>query len=172
MDGNYAQRSSRRRPRTVTAVPQSHETDVSIRPATVDDATALARLRWEWAGGAGDFAAFADDFRTWMRACQRSHTAFLAERDGTAVGMAWLAVVERVPEAGALRRRGGDLQTMYVTADLRGCGVGRRLVEAVVAAARADGLAHLQVRSGRRALGFYRCLGFDDTGHVLVRSVA
>jgi hypothetical protein len=41
-------------------VPQSYEPDVSIRAATADDGPALARLRWEWAVGTGEFQDFAD----------------------------------------------------------------------------------------------------------------
>jgi GNAT superfamily N-acetyltransferase len=142
-----------------------------VRPATGKDAVALAELRWAWAAEAGDpkcsKSSFRQAFLAWADASAAHHLPFLAEVRGDAVGMAWLALVERVPEPAAVCRVGGDLQSVYVIPGLRGRGIGAHLIGAVIAAAAERGLEHLTVRAGRRSFGLYERLGFTHNGRVL-----
>jgi len=58
----------------------------------------------------------------------------------------------------------GELKRMYVSPDVRGKGVGRRLVAALEAEARALGARRLVLETGTRqtaALALYRATGFD-----------
>ena len=67
---------------------------------------------------------------------------------------------------GAVRRLDAgtaELKRMYVVPELRGKGLGRRLVDALEAEARALGLRHLVLETGTRqlaAMALYRALGF------------
>ncbi|WP_420125925.1 GNAT family N-acetyltransferase [Longimicrobium sp.] len=87
---------------------------------------------------------------------QPGRGAFLVvHRDGTPLG------------CGALRRlddETGELKRMYVAPAARGLGLGRRLVDALEAEARALGLRRLVLETGTRqeaAIALYRATGFD-----------
>ena len=58
----------------------------------------------------GDFAA---ELAAWWAAAGSRHEAFLAERAGVATGMAWLAMLERVPGPESFVRRAGVVQSVY-----------------------------------------------------------
>jgi ribosomal protein S18 acetylase RimI-like enzyme len=78
--------------------------------------------------------------------------------DGVLVGLCGLRL-----GAGAKQRHKAHLFSMYVEAAHRSSGLAQRLVEAVIAAARADGAAmlHLSVTVGNTAAqSFYRRMGF------------
>jgi GNAT superfamily N-acetyltransferase len=81
--------------------------------------------------------------------------------------MAWLAVLERVPEPARPRRVGGDLQSVYVLPEWRGRGVGGLLIQAVIAAAGAADTEHLTVRSGRLSVPLHRRHGFGNAERSL-----
>jgi GNAT superfamily N-acetyltransferase len=102
-----------------------------------------------------------------MRAHAATHLPFLAEVGEQVVGMAWLALLPRVPDAALPHRAGGDLQSVFVVPHLRGQGVGRKLVGAVAREAARLGLLHLTVRTGPNPPGFYVRLGFVVNGETL-----
>jgi ribosomal protein S18 acetylase RimI-like enzyme len=142
--------------------------DVRVRAATGDDAGALARLRFQWRSverteRGDDPQGFERAFTEWMHEHEHTHLAFLAVRDTIAIGMAWLAVVDRIPGPEHFTRRSGYLQSVYVVPEARDHGVGARLVRHVIEHARALGLAYLDVRSTERAISLYRSLGFGDS---------
>jgi GNAT superfamily N-acetyltransferase len=93
-------------------------------------------------------------------------------RDGVIIGMAWLAVVQRVPSPRALRRASGDLQCVYVIPGERDGGVGGRLVEAVLARAQDLGLERVTVHSSPRAIPAYARRGFASSPRLLHTDVA
>lgn len=88
--------------------------------------------------------------------------AFLVARcDGVLAGFG--ALVERADADGAY----GELKRMYVSPSVRGLGIGRRLLEALEAEARARNLPRLRLETGARqpeALGLYRAAGFVERG--------
>jgi GNAT superfamily N-acetyltransferase len=113
-----------------------------------------------------------DFFTTWTLDHRATHLAFLAEVDGRLAGMAWLSLTDRVPTAHTPDRRTGDIQSVYVTPEARGRGVGARLIETILRHARDVELAYLIVHSATGAVGFYERLGFVDNGRWLVYSGA
>lgn len=140
--------------------------EIVVRRAVAEDAAALARLRWRWQVEewhqipAIDRESFVDFFTSWMLDHLNRYTIFLVQVDGRLGGMAWLARNDRVPSPRRLDRRGGDIQAVYVLPELRGSGVGARLIEAVIQHARDIELRHLTVHSAQDAIGFYEKLGF------------
>ena len=134
-----------------------------IRPAAVDDAAALAALRWAWSAGPEDEdpGRFARGFVEWMAAHAASHRAVVAEVDGAVVGMAWIAITARPPQPRSSDRRSADLQSVYLRPEHRGGGLGQRLVRAAIELARAEGAEHLTVHATPDAAAFYERFGFE-----------
>jgi putative acetyltransferase len=81
---------------------------------------------------------------------------FVARSSGKVVGCGALRVVTG---------KYGELKRMYVAPEARGDGVGRRLLDMLEAAARAEGLPQLALETGiaqPEALGLYRSAGFVE----------
>ena len=145
---------------------------IEVRPATNADMPTAAGLRWRWmledAGTpTGTEAEYVEYFTTWARQAAH-HECFLATRGDTVIGMAWLAVTDRVPAADSFVRRCGDLQSVYVVAEERNQGVGGRLVEAVARRARELGLEHVTVHSDSRAIPAYQRCGFRQVPKLML----
>jgi len=149
----------------VTAVVRqaSSESDAEV--------SALAGLRFRWrhdeGGEAGDLQTFAPAFRAWWRDHAATHLGFLAEVDGEAAGMAWLGVLVRIPGPDRFERTSGMIQSVYVSPDARGRGIGTSLVELAIATARERGLDYLGVHPSERSYPVYERAGFARTSSVL-----
>jgi GNAT superfamily N-acetyltransferase len=144
---------------------------VVVRVATIDDASDLARLRFDWRseerGERGlDRPSFDRAFRSWMLDHQRSHLAFLVRRRGRTIGMAWLALVDRVPGP-QYRRRSAYVQSVYIEPGARSGGIGTRLMECVLTHARTLDLDYLAVHPSERAFSLYERLGLRRSDGVL-----
>jgi GNAT superfamily N-acetyltransferase len=113
------------------------------------------------------WADFRAAFGDWMVRHRESHTAWLAEEDGEPCGMAWLAVVHRVPGPAEWTRLAGTVQSVYVRPARRNRGLGIALVQAAVAEARRQGLDYVEVHPSPRSVPMYRRAGFSDTDQVL-----
>ena len=94
-----------------------------------------------------------------IAALARPEATFLIARlHGTAVG------------CGAIMRAkdgSGEIKRMWVDPNVRRAQVGRRLLDALIAAARADGLDILRLETGisqPEAIALYRCAGFAECG--------
>jgi GNAT superfamily N-acetyltransferase len=124
--------------------------------ATLADAAAIADLRL--AGGAD--LGYTDHFTSWMAAHASTHLPFVALDGAGVIGVAWLALADRVPGPERRLRRCGDVQSVYVRPDRRDHGVGAALMAAVLAEARRLGLEHVTVHSSVRAVPMYERAGF------------
>ncbi|WP_285103708.1 GNAT family N-acetyltransferase [Promicromonospora sp. MEB111] len=145
-----------------------------IRTATLADAPALSALRWRWAQpgrtpGEGEAQEFAAALEGWMRAQGDRSVCQVADLDGDLVGMAWLAVFERVPNPGDTVRRNGDVQSVFVVPEHQGRGIGRRLVESLCAAADDLGVRKLTLDSREAVMPFYERLGFSTRTTLMQR---
>jgi GNAT superfamily N-acetyltransferase len=144
----------------------------TIRRASIDDSAALARLRWLWrTSERGEHGLSQPEFEAafleWWAIRLDLHTAYIAELAGNAVGMAWLAVFDRIPQPRRLERLAGNVQSVFVVEELRNHGIGAALVEAVIAEARARGLGYLIVHPSERAYPLYERFGFAETNRLL-----
>jgi ribosomal protein S18 acetylase RimI-like enzyme len=148
---------------------------VTIRRADDDDMPGVAALRWRWivdenaADEHVERSTFVDAFVAWAVDHRSSHHCVIAEDEGTLVGMAWLAIVDRVPSPRALGRRSGDVQSVYVVPERRGAGVGRQLIDALSSHADALGVERTVVHSSGGAVGFYEREGFASTERLRQR---
>lgn len=129
-----------------------------MRTADGSDYVDAGALRWAWIveeqGGVsllsrGEFIA---RFAEWAKAHSSTHQCFVAKVDGSVVGMAWLAVSDRVPSPRAMNRESADLQSVYVLPAFRGRQIGAQLIDKVVNAASERGAERLTVHSSRGAL--------------------
>jgi GNAT superfamily N-acetyltransferase len=149
-------------------------TSVVVRVAGVDDAGAIAWLRSLWSEGEAE-PAFAERIAEWIRGEGDRRTTWLAEADGSAIGVASLFEYRRMPKPGRPDSRWGYVGNMFVREELRGRGIGSALLDAIVAAADARGYARLVLSPSPQALAFYRRAGFvvpgetSDGDRLLVR---
>jgi GNAT superfamily N-acetyltransferase len=146
--------------------------EIEIRLALPEEYPAVAGLRWQWemeAGAApgGDRAVFEAAFAAWALAHTASHRCVVVCRNGTVIGMAWLAVVARVPTPDTFARAIGDLQSVYLVPEARSKGMGGRLIAAALEEARALGLPKVTVQSTTRAIPVYCRNGFAASPKVL-----
>ena len=114
-------------------------TDVEVRPFRDDDWPAVSAIYAQGiATGNATFETEVPGFERWSAAHPPEHR-FVAVRDGEIVG--WVAagpVSDRCAYAGVLEH------SVYVGARVRGQGVGRRLLEALLASADATGIWTVQ----------------------------
>lgn len=148
---------------------------VRISQANADDVADLARLLWLDTHGEEPAQrpvdAFAAELAQWWAARQDSHLAFVARLLGPElVGMAWVALVPRVPRPGATSRLSADIQSLFVMPEQRGRGIGSALVKAASDHATHLGSLHVTVHSGRKAVPVYERLGFESSRQLLQRA--
>jgi GNAT superfamily N-acetyltransferase len=152
--------------------------NIVVRPAEPGDWPAVAELRWQWIvqNGAAPQALEREDFVrhfvTWASENASSHHCMVLVRDTEVIGMAWLAIVQRVPTPHALERASGDLQCVYVVPQARDDGLGSRLIKATLSEARHLGLERVTVHSSTRAIPAYTRTGFENTPRLLQARVA
>ncbi|EHY88995.1 GNAT family N-acetyltransferase [Saccharomonospora azurea] len=147
--------------------------DVTLRLATPDDLPAVAALRWAWlhenGGQAADVAydEFVTHFVAWAKENTATHRCVVLRRGDAVIGMAWLALVQRVPTPTSLSRRSGDVQSVYVVPSERDSGLGGRLVDAVLELGRDLGMERITVHSTFRAISAYCRHGFAASPRLL-----
>jgi len=145
---------------------------VIIRTATAADARSVAKLRLAWADERSDVSesveSYAAALATWIASHEADVVGKLAQRDdGTIVGMGWLAIVDRLPVPARHDRRSGDIQSVFVLPEERSTGLGRRLIESLVAEGRARGLDRIVLHSSVEGADFYRHLGWTGSELLL-----
>ena len=130
---------------------------VTVRQATPDDSTELARLLHLFDG----MGATPEQVVARMLACQSVLTTFIGEMDGQPVGFACLRLVPHIQ---------GDepyveLTDIYVDAPFRRCGVARALITRIETMARAAGASEVVIITGfdnEDAQAAYRAGGYAD----------
>jgi GNAT superfamily N-acetyltransferase len=134
------------------------------RQARAGDEVALAELRWRWRSeerkAVMGHDEFVSAFVAWIATHRDTHLAWLAEMDGEAAGMAWLAALERIPGPDAWERRSGSLQSVYVVPEHRNSGLGAALVTAALQRSRGLGMAYVVVHPTERSVPLYHRAGF------------
>jgi GNAT superfamily N-acetyltransferase len=145
---------------------------IVIRAAEPADLLTVAALRWQWilendgepAVSHGEFVEF---FTDWAARADGTHHCTVARRGDTVIGMAWLAVLPRVPSPRALVRASGDVQCVYVVPTERDAGVGARMLDTVLRQAFDLGLERVTVHSSPGAITAYARAGFEVSDQLL-----
>lgn len=167
----WRRHGGRRAPRWQTSL-------VRIGQATPDDVTGLANLLWldhfDEEPPPQSLDDFAAELAQWWAANQHSHIAFVARSEqlerSEILGMAWVALLSRVPRPGALVRLSADIQSVFVMPHHRNRGIGSALVRAASEHAERLGSLHVTVHSGSKAVPVYERLGFESSPQLLKRS--
>ena len=130
---------------------------ISVRRATADDATELARMLNVFDG----IGATPEQVAARMQACQGVLTTYLGEIDGQPVGFACLRLAPHLqgdePYA--------ELTDIYVDAPFRRHGVARALIARIEATARAAGASEMVIITdfdNAVAQSAYRAAGYAD----------
>jgi GNAT superfamily N-acetyltransferase len=137
----------------------------------------MAALRRAWTEegrAAVDDASYEEAFATWFEREAHQRTTWLAEAGGAVVGMLNLLVFTRMPRprpAGGLLppSQWGYVANVYVVPGARDAGVGRLLLDAVVAHADAQGLARLVLSPSERSVAFHERAGFAPATSLMLR---
>ena len=142
---------------------------VSIRAARADDAFAVAALHLQRArelGGSGE-AGFLEQFAdAWL--ADRARVTLLAHAaDGRPLGVVHGALVRTMPAPGTPGSTWLALETVYVTADARGCGVGVGLLRRLLEWCHAHAVARVTVVTEGEGAGLYERVGFARSSQAL-----
>jgi predicted N-acetyltransferase YhbS len=146
---------------------------IEIRPATSDDAEALAELRWEFRskGDSEDEPrdAFVHRCAAWMRrelSDGGSWQAWVAVDQQAIVGQVWLRTVQKIPNPIVESEQLAYLSNLYVAAGSRG-GVGSRLLDRALESCRAAAVDRVVLWPTRRSVTLYASRGFSRAADVM-----
>jgi GNAT superfamily N-acetyltransferase len=114
-----------------------------------------------------DEDSYKEALELWMREHETSHVPFLVFDVQRPVGMAWLAIVDRIPGPEFFVRRSAYVQSVFVVVDHRSRGVGSALMMRLVDFAREGGLHYLAVHPSEESFDSYQRLGFEHSNRVL-----
>jgi len=136
---------------------------ITIRPATSEDAAAVHSMIIELARSThaqAKVSSTRQDIGSAMSGSDPAMHALLAENDSKSVGLAVFFLTFSTWRGA----RGVYLQDLYVTENMRGTGLGKRLIAAVVAWATERGADHLRLsvdRDNASARAFYENIGLS-----------
>ncbi|WP_414940618.1 GNAT family N-acetyltransferase [Amycolatopsis sp. cmx-11-51] len=132
---------------------------MEIRPARTTDAPAVTALLAELGYPDNSEAGVRRRLERWSR--HPEGAAFVAESDGTVVGVVAVVAIPFLEKEGS----GGRIVALVVDGAQRGAGIGRELVAAAEAEALRLGCNTMEVTSSRHRTGahaFYRARGYQD----------
>jgi len=92
---------------------------------------------------------------------------WVAEEDGHVVAMGGLVVVDRPPHPRSRRSGEGFIVNVYTLPRWRGRGVGRAIMDALVAEGRRLRLRRVYLRTSDEGRSLYESMGFHDPGNYL-----
>jgi GNAT superfamily N-acetyltransferase len=145
---------------------------VVVRPAAAHDLHAIMALRRMWAeetDGPANDADYELRFREWFERTLPTRRAWVALAGDVAVGMMSMGLFERMPKPGRPQTYWGYLSNAFVAPDYRNAGVGRMLIDALLAHARDEGYARVVLHPSDRAIPFYHRAGFTPADMLLVQ---
>ncbi len=91
-----------------------------------------------------------------------SYVGFLGRMGERTVACASLLIYELPPLIGRPERKQGHVLNVYTAPDVRGRGIGRAMMEAIIKEGRAQGLFRLFLNATKMGEPLYRSLGFHE----------
>lgn len=147
---------------------------VEIRRAVASDASALARLRYEFraprAPTTESEADFVERCTGWMRARLADGSSWMAwvvVADDGIVGNVWMRHVEKLPNPGEEPEWNAYVSSFYIRETFRGRGTGSQLMQLVLDEARRLGVGAVFLWPTERSRPLYERFGFTHDGAVL-----
>jgi ribosomal protein S18 acetylase RimI-like enzyme len=144
-----------------------------IRPATTDDAYTIARMRAAMWDEMNPDKPAPREYREalyvyWYELLESGRAVGWIAEDGSAVGVAMLLIHDHPPRPhGAIRR--GYVTNVYVAPEHRRRGVGRRLMETVIAYGREHDFQRLELRTSDMGRDLYESVGFEPAEFLILR---
>jgi GNAT superfamily N-acetyltransferase len=132
----------------------------------------MAALRRAWVeedAGPVDEPAYEQAFADWYAAEGDHRVAWIAFVDGTPAGMLNLLEYRRMPRPGRLDSRWGYVSNVFVLGRYRNRGLGRELLDAMLAFARERSYARLVLSPSERARPLYERVGFGPVDELLLQ---
>ena len=136
------------------------KTNVSLHPFAPEDAEQVVKLLQDVSAYQPDSDKIKDLGQIFVE--QEKTFACVAVRDGCVIGFGSLFVLGRL--------RGGRsaiIEDMVVSAQERGQGIGRSILEYLLAQARKEGCFKVSLESSDIAIQFYQIAGFEIGGHMM-----
>ena len=158
--------------RAISRKPSPLNSTITIRRAGPDDAPTLAKqralLHCEVSSdefSAAEIAAFTKRCEAFIRERLESgdYVAWVAQEDGAIIGCGGALFRLAMPSIAYRESLEVKIQSMYVTPERRGHGVGRRLLEVIVTHLRERDVERITLGPAPDALGFYEKMGFVST---------
>ncbi|MBN1122694.1 MAG: GNAT family N-acetyltransferase [Anaerolineae bacterium] len=141
---------------------------ITIRPATTTDIDTLTRMRVDFMREMKSMGGFDED--VFVEATRRyfeeklptgEYAAWLAEADGEIVGTSGAVFWQRPPTPKNMTGCDAYILNVYTLPAWRRKGIGKRLMEAVLDAAKAAGVGRAWLRATKDGEPLYRKLGFE-----------
>lgn len=144
---------------------------MNVRPASLADAPALARLRWAFGAEAGwgdpnaDYAAFEARFTRFVSDGLTSGRWLLwvAEQDDQIVANLFVQIIDPVPSPGKPEQKFGWIFNVYTLPEYRHQGIGSALMQRVIEWAKAQRFESLNLWHSPGSVAYYERLGFTHT---------
>jgi GNAT superfamily N-acetyltransferase len=142
------------------------EQPILCREATVADIPALAELRWQMEverhGAQFPLEVYTEAFDRAMRADMErgSGRAWVAESDGALIACVVLMWSPTPPHFEHMSRRRGFVSSVYTCPEYRRRGIGRRLMQTLIAASREMNITRLVLWASDMGRPLYEELGF------------
>ena len=106
-------------------------------------------------------AAFRERLRTWLSTGEVR--GVLAESEGQVIAGALLQFKEALPNPLSPQAVRGYLFNVYTHPDFRGQGLARRMTNALLDVAKAQGIGMVELHASKDAEALYRSMGFEPT---------
>lgn len=152
--------------------------DGQVRLATLDDASALAVLRYEFRASHRPAIESADEFLPrcveWMRlrlADDARWRVWVLDHAGDVVGNVWLQLVEKLPNPNADRELHGYITNFFVRPQHRNGGAGSRMLRAVLDECERSGVDTVFLWPSERSRSLYERHGFTGASAILAQDL-
>lgn len=149
-----------------------------IRSATPEDARSLAGLRYEFRAGLDPAAESPEKFvarcESWMRdnlGAASDWRCWVVEAEGRAIGMAWVMIIEKLPNPVGEPERHGYVSSLYLKPEFRGHGLGSELLATCLRSCEALRCDAIFLWPSARSRSLYLRHGFSVREDLLQRRI-